>query len=284
MSKTTYRFRWVRLASLPLLAGGILACNDASVTDTSLVTQSAVTPPTPTQLQAQLCASGPAGTYDFTVSETDPNNIQTLNAGTSVSLQADQCVLIATTTSAPFSQTADVTVTWNGTPITVTLTNIDKTTYAYSGSGDTNPTATTTSLAGPAASITLGLERAGLLVFNFAAIPEETLEGCSPGYWKQSQHFGSYPAGYAPTDLFDTYFENAFPGLTLLQVLSQGGGGLKSLGRHAVAALLSSAAGLDTGMTAQEVIDAFDAVFPGGNYAALTSELEEISDATCTLN
>ena len=284
MSKTTYRFRWVRLASLAALAGGVLACNEASVTETNLTTQAVVTPPTPTQLQAQLCASGPAGTYDFTISETDPNNIMTLNAGTSVSLQADQCVLIATTTTAPFAQTADVTVTWNGTPTTVTLTNVDKTAYAYAGSLDTNPSSTSTSLTGPAASITLGLERAGLLVFNFAAIPEEELEGCSPGYWKQSNHFDSYPAGYSPNDLFDTYFENAFPGMTLVQVLSQGGGGLKSLGRHAVAALLSSAAGLNTGMTTQEVIDAFDGVFPGGNYASVIADLEEISDAVCTLD
>jgi len=281
MHYITKRPRWLLLASLAILAGGVVACSDGSVTDTSLGTLAAVTPPTPVQRQAQLCSTAAA---DFTISETDPNNIMTLNAGTSVSLAADQCVLIATSTpGTPFNTTADVTVTWNGTPTTVTLTNIDKTAYAFVNSSDTNPTTTSSSLAGPSGSITLGIERAGLLVFNFADVPQEEVEGCSPGYWKQSQHFDSYPSGYSPNDLFDTYFENAFPGMTLIQVLNQGGGGLKSLGRHIVAALLSSAAGLNNGMTTQEVISAFDAANPNGNISGLIQDLEAI-EVNCPLN
>ncbi len=61
-------------------------------------------------------------------------------------------------------------------------------------------------------------------------------EGCTPGYWKQSQHFDSW-TGYSPSTQFSAVFENAFPGKTLLQVLEQGGGGLNALGRHTVAAL-----------------------------------------------
>jgi hypothetical protein len=44
---------------------------------------------------------------------------------------------------------------------------------------------------------------------------------CTPGFWKQSQHFDSWTAPYDPTDLFSAYFEDAFPGETLRQVLSQ---------------------------------------------------------------
>ena len=66
-------------------------------------------------------------------------------------------------------------------------------------------------------------------------------EGCTPGYWKQKQHFDSWADPYDPTDLFSDHFENAFPGMTLLEVLGNGGGGLNALGRHTVAALLNSA-------------------------------------------
>jgi hypothetical protein len=65
--------------------------------------------------------------------------------------------------------------------------------------------------------------------------------GCTPGYWKNST--GSWKGtGYSPTDLFDTVFGvKLFPGMTLLEVAGQGGGGFNALGRHAVAALLNSA-------------------------------------------
>lgn len=88
---------------------------------------------------------------------------------------------------------------------------------------------------------------------------------CSPGYWKQDQHFGSYVT-YLPTTLFGDVFENAFPGKTLLQVLWQGGGGLNMLGRATVGGLLNSTS-MNTGMTVAQVIAAFNAVYPGTNTA-----------------
>ncbi len=45
-------------------------------------------------------------------------------------------------------------------------------------------------------------------------------------------------APYDLTNQFSDHFDYAFPGMTLLDVLWQGGGGLKALGRHTVAALL----------------------------------------------
>ncbi len=55
-------------------------------------------------------------------------------------------------------------------------------------------------------------------------------EGCTPGYWKQPHHFGSWTSPYTPATLFADVFEDAFPGMTLLDVASQGGGGLIALG------------------------------------------------------
>ena len=281
------RARWVKLSVLALAASGAAACSDVGVTDTPSTArpQLAVTPPSPVQEQLQLCVNGPAGTYSFTVGENDPSNVNTLNAGTAVNVNADQCVLISTTDGNGFFDTARVSVNWTGVPTTVTLTDVDITEYIYERRTDASPTSTVnTTVAGPATSFLLRIERAGLLIYNFAGIPQEVLEGCSPGYWKQSHHFDSYPAAYTPTTLFSSVFENAFPGKTLVQVLSQGGGGLNSLGRHIVAALLSSEAGLNTGYTTQEVIDAFNAAFPSSSYSGIIGEFEAVSNALCTLN
>lgn len=110
-------------------------------------------------------------------------------------------------------------------------------------------------------------------------------EGCTPGYWKQSQHFDSWPAAYTPNMKFSYVFENAFPGKTLLEVLNLGGGGLEALGRHTVAALLNAKSGsVNYGMTASEVINAFNYVFPGGNYETLKSKFEGFNERGCPLN
>jgi hypothetical protein len=109
------------------------------------------------------------------------------------------------------------------------------------------------------------------------------VEGCSPGYWKQSQHFGNYPAPYTPGTLFSSVFENAFPGKTLLQVVSQGGGGLNALGRQTVAALLN-ASSTGYAYSAAQVIAQFNAVYPGGDYDTLKNDLEYNNTVYCPLS
>lgn len=109
-------------------------------------------------------------------------------------------------------------------------------------------------------------------------------EGCTPGYWKQAHHFGSWTAPYTPSTLFSAVFENAFPGKTLLQVLETGGGGLEALGRHTVAALLNAASpGVSSDLTVSQVIAKFNAVFPGGNYEALKNEFAGFNEQGCPL-
>ena len=111
-------------------------------------------------------------------------------------------------------------------------------------------------------------------------------EGCTPGYWKQPHHFGNWTDPYDPGDLFDDHFENAFPGMTLLQVLSQGGGGLKALGRHTVAALLNGASDdVDYLFDDQAVINMFNGVFPGTNaqYQVLHNTFAQENERGCPL-
>jgi hypothetical protein len=112
--------------------------------------------------------------------------------------------------------------------------------------------------------------------------PTAGSQGCTPGYWKQSQHFGNW-TGYSPNQQFSSVFENAFPGMTLLQVLSQGGGGLNALGRHTVAALLDAASTIDYGLTPAQVIAQFNAVFPGGDYEGQKNLFQARNERDCPL-
>jgi cysteine-rich repeat protein len=112
-------------------------------------------------------------------------------------------------------------------------------------------------------------------------------QGCTPGYWKQAHHFDSWK-NYTPNTLFLTAFgENAFPGLRLIDVLRLEGGGLNALGRHVVAALLNTASGeVDYGQTPQDIIDAFNATYPGTKeeYTALKNSLAADNERGCPLN
>ncbi len=113
-------------------------------------------------------------------------------------------------------------------------------------------------------------------------------EGCTPGYWKQPHHFDSYPSGYEPTTLFADAFEvDAFPGMTLLDVLRQGGGKLNALGRHAVAALLNSASSdVSYDYSSLQVKLLFDDVYPGSkyDYKVAKNMLELFNEQGCPLN
>jgi hypothetical protein len=91
------------------------------------------------------------------------------------------------------------------------------------------------------------------LVLCFAAgnvyAGEECKEGCTPGYWKQEQHFGSWTPPYTPDtnlrDIFVTSPVELIPDDTLLEALNYPGGpgvtgATQILLRAAVAALLNA--------------------------------------------
>jgi hypothetical protein len=72
--------------------------------------------------------------------------------------------------------------------------------------------------------------------------------------------------------------------MTMVQVLGQGGGGLNALGRHVVAALLNSTSpGVDYTYTQAQVIQMFQAVYPGTNaqYEALKDTLARENERGC---
>jgi hypothetical protein len=113
---------------------------------------------------------------------------------------------------------------------------------------------------------------------------KKATDGCTPGYWKVAQHYDSW-TGYSPNQKFDTVFEDAFGEMTLKEVLWQGGGGLNALGRHAVAALLNaSSPGVAFYWSPAEVIAAFNAVYPGGDYEGMKNAFAFQNEKGCPLN
>jgi hypothetical protein len=221
--------------------------------------------------------TGPAVTIDVAVDignngGTDFSYSFALNGGECRDVWAsDQPDLVTVTEQVPTGYTASFvkSVITNSTIVT------DPSVSGNSASGITSGSSNGNTLTGV------------LVIFtNTADVPPPPGgEGCTPGYWKQTQHFDSWPSPYTPGMLFSAVFEDAFPGQTLRQVLSTGGGGLAALGRHAVAALLNAAsADVDYDLTTTDVINQFNSVFPGGNYETLKNTLAALNESGCSLN
>jgi len=123
------------------------------------------------------------------------------------------------------------------------------------------------------------------VVFTNTAPPPPGDEGCTPGYWKQDQHFGSW----APVPLNRTFAQAGMSfGFTgsLLAGLDAGGGGVNALARHAAAAYLNAqSGGVDYAYTTVQV----QAIANGtGIYAGLSIEarkdlLAAANEAGCPL-
>lgn len=128
---------------------------------------------------------------------------------------------------------------------------------------------------------------------NYVGVNPTGTQGCTPGYWKQKQHYFAWTDPYEPVDpvtLFNDVFScdaGVFDGKTLLGALKQGGGGLMALGRHAVAALLNSASGdVDYPSNVPSVISAVNGACATGNASvieALKDELDEANNLGCPL-
>lgn len=277
--------RWTSLPSLAL-ATGLAACQSSGLVESTPTNPgpsfAVVNTPgdgVPFFEEFEVCKVGSAANFNFTV--TDNSNNQVTNG--SISLTDGECRVIAQFGGAG----ADVSVT-EVVPAGFTLDRVDL--EVITGT-DAAPVFTSSTQAGPTivdrvSGGTGGGLRGVLATFvNVPLPPPSGGEGCTPGYWKQSQHFDSWPAGINPTDLFSAHFDDAFPGMTLLSVLKQGGGGLKALGRHTVAALLNAASsGVNYDQTATDVVNDFNAVFPGGDYQTQKDIFANLNEQGCPLN
>jgi hypothetical protein len=112
--------------------------------------------------------------------------------------------------------------------------------------------------------------------------PEEVGgEGCTPGFWKN--HLDVWPID--PDTPFADIFDDAFPGMTLGDVVDLKGGGLNRLGAHTVAALLNALSPhVDYPLTAGEVIDMFNDAFQSGDYNDTKDIFVEFNELGCPID
>ena len=227
----------------------------------------------------ELCKDGSSATFSFSVvayggpGKTLPGAPQTGN----LTLADGECRVIAVYGA----NGADVTVTETSAQSGFHLDHVD---VSIISNGSTS----TSTVAGPSVTEFVsggsGTLRGALAEYFNVADPAG-FEGCTPGYWKQDQHLDSWPAPYTSGTLFSAVFEDAFPNLTLLQVLGLGGGGLNALGRHAVAALLNAGSGgVNFNWTTAQVISAFNSLFPASSYESLKNQLAGFNEQGCPLN
>lgn len=132
----------------------------------------------------------------------------------------------------------------------------------------------------------LDLENLAAFCLPFGFQPPNGDDGCTPGYWKQTQHTDSWN-GYSTGDRYGDVFgvSPSFGNLTLLETLHLGDGGEMALARHAVAALLNAGNPLvDSGFTAGSVIPLVQLSYGDGEFEVLKDRLMEANERGCSLN
>ena len=143
----------------------------------------------------------------------------------------------------------------------------------------------------------LDLENLAAFCLPFGFQPPGGGDGCTPGYWKQSHHFDSWPAAYSPNGTtFGEVFTDCGAGdtlnrpesgsicdKTLLQALELRGGGLNALGRHAVAALLSAST-VSYDLTPGQVVSAVNDALSSNSYSSTKNMLADYNEQNCPLN
>jgi hypothetical protein len=267
---------WAAAGSLALITAAAVGCSENSTGPAALAPSFNVAAP-PSRITVCKDASSPAGTYDFTISQVNGRG-GTLLVGSAFSLGSGECADVWEALAdppEPDTPAVNVTVTELAPPSGVQFDSLVGVSTAEGPFFTLNPTWT----------VRVNYFHSATFNFYNSAAPSGGGEGCTPGYWKQSQHFDSWTAPYTPSTAFSDVFEDAFPGMTLLQVLAQGGGGLTALGRHTVAALLNTASeGVDYDLSTAQVIADFNAVFPGGDYEGQKNIFAGLNEQGCPLN
>jgi hypothetical protein len=263
-----------RIPALLALASAVaVGCSDPADGPTAAGASFNVVTTDPAHVTVCKDGSAPAGTYDFTVSQ-EGGRGGTLLAGSSFSLGAGECVDVWEALPGPPDPdpAVFVTVTELTPPAGV---QFDSLVGESNADGPFNT-------ASPSWTVRVNYFHWARYVFYNSAVPPTGFAGCTPGFWKN--HTSLWPAPYVTSTDFDaTFGVNAFnPDLSLLQALNLGGGGLKKLARHGVAALLNATSG-DYPQDAATVIAAVAAAINSGTYEPLATQLDTWNNLGCTV-
>lgn len=179
----------------------------------------------------------------------------------------------------------------NGTSQITVYVNMNHVAQACSTPAPTTPAPTTPAPTTPAPTTPAPTTPAPTTPAPTTPAPTEQLgvEGCTPGYWKQTQHFDSW-VGYSPNQSFSSVFGRTIPGypnLTLLQALKFSGGGVQALARHVVAALLNAASGdVDYAYSSAQIVTMFQQAFDSKSYESTKNKFDRANNGSggCPLN
>ena len=140
---------------------------------------------------------------------------------------------------------------------------------------------------------TVGCYDGGAL--RITALPPPVLQGCTPGYWKQSQHFDSWKV-YTPSQKLSTVFTfpaqlTSFGNETFLQALQGGGGsgldGAVTILLRAAAAALLNAQSVGYPLSAASIISQVNTALASldrDTILALATTLDNDNNLGCPLN
>jgi hypothetical protein len=251
--------------------------------------------------------TGPLGTYDFHTTAS--------GGGLSV-LTADRSIVFATTPPSPATSSlyyayfpVDAS-TWPGvTTAQVTIDEVNIPANRVVDSIRVVKNGTELATLRLTNSVTVQTNYTDVIIAKFyhsqvqGPPPPPVGKGCTPGYWKQSQHFDSWvPTGLKTTDLVSKLYSNAYlytldgkqmSKYTLVQALSfKGGSGplgsAQILLRAAVAAELNARyQGIGYPMSAGAIITAVQNALASvnrGQMILLASQLDDLNNLGCVLN
>jgi hypothetical protein len=304
MITSSGRNRWLTLMTMLAVTGTAVACSDVTDVPNGLHPQAAIDDPSDTfdgtdNTKAYVCVVSPvAGTYTYDISGVGVGG----NPGPNISndpadVAPGTCEEVATAgAGAGFLDADSVTADETAAPATAVLDSVivEDAKFSNQGAITTYIGSDFSSQGDPATGI-IGNERATRITYYYSLVPDEGGdEGCTPGYWKQEQHFDSW-VGYTQNQTLESVFDvpdaYGLDSTTLLAALSlQGGPGVngaaRNLMRAAVAALLNST-GVDYTMTSAEVIAAVNAALASGDrdtMLALAADLDADNNLGCPLN
>lgn len=291
VTQTSGNFQSIEAVAVPPIGEQYMTVNQATQTVTwpanaehggAATFHQVIAPPPPDPKKLTLCKEGPSGTFTFTVSAVGgsgsvfPNgNEFTIVAGECKDVWYDNSIDQPTVV---LDGETSVTVTEVGT---APLDSIRK-------ALDYEPAVTITGTR--AVTSIVNYFHGGVLTYYNTPRPPRGGEGCTPGYWKQKQHFGSWTSPYVPTGAGATDFDAAFgvnafnPNITLLEALGRNGGGINALARHAAAALLNAAnSNVSADLETSEVIAMVQAAIASGDYETTKNVLANFNEQGCPL-
>jgi hypothetical protein len=250
--------------------------------------------------------TGPLGTYDF----------HTSVVGGGLAVFGDRSIVFATTPPSPNTSLlyymyfpVDAS-TWPG--LTTAQVTIDEVNMPANRVVDSIRVVRNGTFLPPllgTSSVTVETNYSDVIIVKFyhstvqGPPPPPLGKGCTPGYWKQDQHFDSWvPTGLKTTDLVGKLFSNAYlytldgkqmSKYTLVEALSfKGGSGTDGaaqiLLRAAVAAELNAKyQGMGYPVTAGAIITAVQNALASNNRGTmilLAARLDEMNNLGCVLN